>query len=178
MPLRDLSHSSLFFLYHRFLSLPTGQTYTLIPVLICICLITNKVGHLLCIFIICIYSFVNCYSCPQSIFPYWNISYSLVRKPSTLGVFIFPLCVSKIFFFFDFGLLFNLKIVFFSTEKPLTFIQFKSSYLFQSSIFLDILWDSYPWIPSLSWRWSTYIQTSLFLLQSLSFELHAERTFL
>lgn len=105
--------------------------------------------------------------------PYSNISYSLVRKLSTLGVFIFPLCASKIFFSLWFWFAFQSQnCVFFPTEGPLTFIQLKSSYLFQSSIFLHILWNSYTWIPSLSCRWS------LFLLQSLSFELYAERTLL
>lgn len=140
MPLRDPSHSSPFFLYHRFLSLPTGQTYTLIPVLICICLITNKVGHLLCIFIICIYSFVNCYSCPQSIFSLLKYLLFTCKKAEYIrGIHLSVMCVKNIFFLFDFGLLFNLKIVFFFTEGPLTFIRFKSSYLFQSSIFLYIL---------------------------------------
>lgn len=148
MPLRDLSHSSLFFLYHRFLSLPTGQTYTLIPVLICICLITNKVGHLLCIFIICIYSFVNCYSCPQSIFPYWNISYSLVRKPSTLGVFIFPLCVSKIFFSLWFWFAFQSQNCIFFPQRDLLHLYNSNLAIFFKVVFswtfFEILIHGYP----------------------------------
>ena len=103
-------------------------------------LITNKVEHLLCIFIICIYSFVNCYSCPQSIFFLLKYLLFTCKEAEYIrGIQLSITCVKNTFFLLGFGLPFNLgNYIFFFDRRAFSLLQFKSSYLFQSDVFLLI----------------------------------------